>query len=86
MNENHLYRFSKKGEMLAEGGDIEWAAIIRNALVWCGMSDPCESKRDVEDSDPVREELTAVLSAWQQSFGRGGGGMPERPNGKRLRP
>ena len=33
------------------------------------MPDPCETRRHLEDADPVRDELRAVLSAWHEAFG-----------------
>lgn len=42
----------------------DWTKWIRSPLVWLGMKDPYESTRDVTDNDPVREELSALFSAW----------------------
>lgn len=45
----------------------EWAIVVRDALVWCGLADPCLSRNEVEDSDPVRIELNHFLASWWAS-------------------
>lgn len=45
-----------------------WSNWIRSALVWVGESDPCISRQRVEESDPVRNALKNVLSAWYEAF------------------
>ena len=47
----------------------EWADWIRSALVWLGLPDPCETRRRLEDSDPVRQELRFLLEALRERFG-----------------
>ncbi len=47
----------------------DWSDLIRNTLVWFDMPAPCETRRHLEDADPVRDELRAVLSAWHEAFG-----------------
>lgn len=47
----------------------EWSNWVRAALVWLGMADPCETRRRAEDTDPVRAELTALLTALHECFG-----------------
>lgn len=42
----------------------EWSDFIRSALVWLGLTDPCESKKRIEDADPVRTSLRALLNNW----------------------
>ena len=46
----------------------DWTDPIRNTLVWLDMP-CCEMQRHLEDADPVRDELRAVLSAWHEAFG-----------------
>ncbi|WP_130471416.1 primase-helicase zinc-binding domain-containing protein [Candidatus Magnetaquicoccus inordinatus] len=45
----------------------EWGRVVRDALVWCGLEDPCLSRNEVEDDDPVRIELNNFLTAWWKS-------------------
>jgi hypothetical protein len=47
----------------------EWSDWVRSALVWLGEADPCETRKRIESTDPVRDQLTAVLTALQQQFG-----------------
>jgi hypothetical protein len=49
----------------------EWSHWIRSALVWLGMADPCLTRRRVEDSDPVRAELSELLQALHGHFQSG---------------
>ncbi|QJD30183.1 PriCT-2 domain-containing protein [Methylococcus geothermalis] len=41
-----------------------WSETIRNALIWAGAADPCESRARIEELDPVRGELADVLPLW----------------------
>ena len=47
----------------------EWSDWVRSALVWCGESDPCEGRRRIEDTDPIRRQLRAMLLNWHEEFG-----------------
>jgi hypothetical protein len=42
----------------------EWSDWIRSALLWVGLADPCESRKRVEDADPIRANLKALLANW----------------------
>jgi hypothetical protein len=46
----------------------DWSRLVRKPLVWLGMPDPCLTRRAIEERDPVREKLTALLSAWRAVF------------------
>jgi hypothetical protein len=46
----------------------EWDGLVRGALVWLGMADPCLSRQDLEEADPVRTALKTVLAAWHEIF------------------
>jgi hypothetical protein len=46
----------------------EWSNWVRSALVWLGLSDPCETRSRLEDADPVRAELTGLLAALHGQF------------------
>jgi putative DNA primase/helicase len=47
----------------------EWSDWVRSALVWCGMDDPCESRKGIEDNDPIRKCLKHLYEAWFSVFG-----------------
>jgi len=48
------------------GGFEDWSFRIREALVWLGRTDPCETLAEVRESDPNRGELIAVIEEWKQ--------------------
>jgi putative DNA primase/helicase len=47
----------------------EWSDWVRSALVWLGIEDPCKSRRNIEEADPVRMALGNLLMAWHAIFG-----------------
>jgi putative DNA primase/helicase len=47
----------------------EWDALVRNPLLWLGAADPLDTQAELRASDPVREALIMVLSAWRDAFG-----------------
>lgn len=49
----------------------EWSMMVRNPLVWLGRADPCDTRREIEAIDPVREGLLAIMDAWGAAFGVG---------------
>jgi hypothetical protein len=49
----------------------DWQRLSRFPLIWLGCADPCDTRRRIEQADPVRESLRALLTAWQQQFGDG---------------
>jgi hypothetical protein len=51
------------------GGFEEWSDWIRSALVWLGMADPASGRRRLEELDPVRRTLVALLASWHETFG-----------------
>lgn len=46
----------------------EWSDWVRSAVIWIGMTDPCESRNDIESSDPVRILLSSFFTAWHAIF------------------
>lgn len=46
----------------------EWSDLVRSALVWLGQVDPCKSRKEIENNDPVRISLGALLKAWYAIF------------------
>lgn len=50
----------------------EWSGLVRSALVWLGLDDPCESRKGIEQNDPTRLLLASLLSSWYEIFGEEG--------------
>jgi|APTNR8051073442_1049403.scaffolds.fasta_scaffold05494_2 putative DNA primase/helicase len=46
----------------------DWSGLVRSALVWLGESDPLTGREQIEDGDPVRVKLRALLLAWFATF------------------
>lgn len=46
----------------------EWDALVRNPLLWLGAADPLETQAELRATDPVREALVALLTAWRGAF------------------
>jgi putative DNA primase/helicase len=46
-----------------------WSGLVRAALAWLGLPDPCLSRAEVEAEDPDREILAGLLTAWREHFG-----------------
>ena len=46
----------------------DWSGLVRAALVWLGEADPLTGREQIEDGDPVRVKLRALLLAWWGVF------------------
>ncbi len=46
----------------------QWSDLIRGAIIWLGLADPCDSRKRVEENDPHRENLTQLLECWKSIF------------------
>jgi hypothetical protein len=46
----------------------DWSGWIRSALVWLGEADPLTGREALEDGDPIRVRLRALLVAWFATF------------------
>jgi len=46
-----------------------WSYRVRQALVWLGRADPCETVAKVREDDPNRTGLLAVLAQWREAIG-----------------
>lgn len=46
-----------------------WDDLVRYPLLWLGAADPLDTQDELRASDPVREALVAILTAWQDAFG-----------------
>src|SRR5262249_53557956 len=51
------------------GGFEVWSRRIREALIWLGASDPCETAIKVRTDDPKRAALAAVILQWKEHLG-----------------
>lgn len=51
------------------GSFEQWSRMVREPLIWLGMPDPCASLRHLEDEDPERAALRAMLGAVGAVFG-----------------
>ena len=47
----------------------EWDALVRNPLLWLGAADPLDTQAELRATDPVREALVAMLTAWRDAIG-----------------
>jgi putative DNA primase/helicase len=54
------------------GGFDEWSSLIREALIWAGMADPCQTRGAVIDLDPERECILDLLKHLYTLFPRSG--------------
>lgn len=50
------------------GSFEEWDLIVRRPLTWLGEADPLAGTAKLEDADPIRQQLRAMLLAWHRAF------------------
>jgi putative DNA primase/helicase len=48
-----------------------WSRRVREALVWLGCVDPCDTMASARRADPVTSQLSNVIIAWRTSVGVG---------------
>jgi putative DNA primase/helicase len=53
------------------GGFEMWSHWVRDALVWLGCVDPCDTIEVIRTGNPEREKHEAVVLAWRDHFGLG---------------
>src|SRR5262249_43546016 len=46
----------------------DWSDWVRSSIVWIGLPDPCDTRRRVEEGDPVRQQLADLLKVLQERF------------------
>lgn len=46
----------------------QWSDLVRSSIVWLGMADPIDSRREIENTDPVRITLGNLYNAWFKAF------------------
>jgi putative DNA primase/helicase len=51
------------------GSFEEWSLWVRDALLWLGEPDPCETMERTRQNDPKRNALVTVLHQWRDVFG-----------------
>jgi putative DNA primase/helicase len=47
----------------------EWSDWVRSAIIWVGLADPCASRKEIENADPVRVALGSFFASWYDAFG-----------------
>ena len=52
------------------GSFEDWSSSVRDALVWLGEPDPCQTMERSRAEDPRRQELAAVLHQWRNELGQ----------------
>jgi phage/plasmid primase-like uncharacterized protein len=50
------------------GSFERWSQLVRNALMWVGLSDPCATQAEFVASDPERLKLSELLTALRKVF------------------
>lgn len=51
------------------GSFTDWSRWIRDALIWLGEADPCDTMEELRGADPKLEALTSVLEGWREVIG-----------------
>ena len=59
-----------KGKQAPLGSFEQWSTTVRDAIMWAGGADPCETMKRARDSDPEREQITALITGWQEVVGK----------------
>jgi hypothetical protein len=56
-------------DLPAFGSFEVWSNVIRQAIVWASLPDPCETRTNIEaTSDPQYEKHDVLLAIWQQCY------------------
>ena len=50
------------------GSFEDWDRTVRSALTWLGEADPLSGTEQLEDNDPIKTKLRALLLAWFATF------------------
>ena len=59
------------------GSFERWSRMIREALIWLDMPDPCETTPDSNEGEPETQAFTGVLSAWRTAYGESARTAPD---------
>ncbi|MBM3083299.1 PriCT-2 domain-containing protein [Chelatococcus daeguensis] len=64
------YHIAGRPEMRAPLGSFtDWSRWVRDALIWLGEADPCDTMEGMRGADPKLEALTTVLEQWREAIG-----------------
>ena len=68
-------RAGRPSQNLTPYGSFEgWSSIVREAVVWVGLPDPCLTRtRLVQSADTTTDALVQLITAWQQYDSSGNG-------------
>ncbi|MDD2660273.1 MAG: hypothetical protein PHY54_11445 [Methylococcales bacterium] len=58
-----------KQSLKAFGSFEQWSDLVRSAIVWLGLADPCLGLSRWDNVDYVRSELSFVLEEWHETLG-----------------
>ena len=58
-----------KAGIVPFGSFEEWSDFVRSAIVWLDQEDPCKSRKEIENADPIRVTLGCLLSSWYAVYG-----------------
>jgi putative DNA primase/helicase len=58
-----------KGKLKPLGSFERWCDLVRDALVWAGATDPCETIERARETDPELEALIVLMAAWEMVIG-----------------
>jgi hypothetical protein len=51
------------------GSFADWSRRVRDALIWLGEADPCETMDGMRSADPKLGALTTVIEQWREVIG-----------------
>jgi len=46
----------------------QWSEEIREAMIWAGLTDPCETRKTIIEADPERDRTLAVYQTWHNAY------------------
>jgi hypothetical protein len=61
--------FGEVSTRAALGNFDMWSHWVRDALIWLGEADPCDTIEVIRQGNPEREKHEAVVLAWRDHFG-----------------
>jgi hypothetical protein len=61
----------EESPVISLGGFEQWSRRVRDALLWLGCADPCDTILKVRSGDPEREALVTVIEQWRTNLGVG---------------
>jgi hypothetical protein len=64
------FHIAGRPEMRAPLGSFtDWSRWVRDALIWLGEADPCDTMEGMRGADPKLEALAAVVEEWRSIIG-----------------